>query len=168
MMPFGQAGGLPQTMAQFGSGTGAQPFKTVQDYDNWLGRVHGFTAWADSAIGNFRQGLKAGVVLPQALVVKMIPQLDAMAVADPTKSLFYGPIAKLPASLAGRRQSASDRRLPARHSHRAGARLSKAERVSKKRVLAQCPHHLGLWRLARRRGGLPLRSESGHHHRQNA
>ncbi|WP_324676755.1 DUF885 domain-containing protein [Hymenobacter sp. GOD-10R] len=99
MMPFGQTGGLPQTMAQYGSGNGAQPFKTVRDYDNWLNRVHGFTAWADSAMGNFRKGMAQGVVLPKALVVKMIPQLDALAAADPTKSVFYGPITKLPASL---------------------------------------------------------------------
>ncbi|OGX87811.1 DUF885 domain-containing protein [Hymenobacter glacialis] len=99
MMPFGQAGGLPQSMVQFGSGTGSQPFKTAKDYDNWLGRVHGFPAWTDSAIANFRQGLKTGVVLPRALVVKMIPQLEAQVVADATKSLFYGPITKLPDAL---------------------------------------------------------------------
>jgi uncharacterized protein (DUF885 family) len=96
MMPFGQTGGLPQLLAQYGSGTGAQPFKTTKDYDNWLGRVHGFTAWTDSAIANFRAGMRTGVVLPKVLVVKMIPQLEAMVVADAGKSMFYGPIAKLP------------------------------------------------------------------------
>ncbi|MGI4741721.1 MAG: DUF885 domain-containing protein [Janthinobacterium lividum] len=99
MLPFDQTGGLPQSMAQFGSGTGAQPFKTAKDYDNWLSRVHGFTAWTDSAIGNFRQGMARGVVLPKALVVKMIPQLETLAAADPTKSVFYGPITKLPDTL---------------------------------------------------------------------
>ncbi len=99
MLPFAQTGGLPQTMAQFGSGEGAQPFEVAKDYDNWLSRVHGFTAWTDSAIANFRTGMQRGVVLPRALVVKMIPQLDAMVVTDPTKSLFYSPIAKLPAAL---------------------------------------------------------------------
>jgi len=96
MMPFGQTGGLPQSMAQLGSGTGAQPFKTVKDYDNWLGRVHGFTAWADSAVGNFRQGMARGVVLPKFLVLKMVPQLEAQVVTDPTKSVFYGPITRFP------------------------------------------------------------------------
>ncbi len=98
MMPFQQFWGLPITLGQYGSGAGNQPFKTVKDYDNWLGRVHGFTLWADSAIGNFRRGMKAGVVLPKALVVKMIPQMRGkdIVVTDPTQSLFYGPIKLLP------------------------------------------------------------------------
>jgi len=98
MMPFQQFWGLPITLGQYGSGAGNQPFKTVQDYDNWLGRVHGFTLWADSAIGNFRRGMKAGVVLPKALVVKMIPQMRGkdIVVTAPTRSLFYGPIKMLP------------------------------------------------------------------------
>ena len=98
MIPTQQFWGLPITLGQYGSGEGVQPFKTVQDYDNWLGRVRGFTVWTDSAIANFRQGMKAGVVLPRALVVKMLPQMRGkdIAVADPTKSLFYGPITRLP------------------------------------------------------------------------
>lgn len=100
MMPFQQFWGLPLTMGQYGSGEGNQPFKTAQDYDNWLGRVRGFSVWADTAINNFRQGMKAGVVLPKALVVKMIPQMTAMVVTDPTKSLFYGPISKMPKDIA--------------------------------------------------------------------
>jgi uncharacterized protein (DUF885 family) len=98
MMPFQQFWGLPISLGQYGSGSGNQPFKTVKDYDNWLGRVDGFTVWADSAIGNFRRGMKAGVVLPKALVVKMIPQMSAkdIVVTDPTKSLFYGPINSFP------------------------------------------------------------------------
>ena len=102
MLPFQQFWGLPITLGQYGSGEGNQPFKTVKDYDNWLGRVRGFTVWADSAIGNFRRGMRAGVVLPQALVKKMIPQMldTTIVVTDPTRSLFYGPIRKLPASFS--------------------------------------------------------------------
>ena len=102
MLPFQQFWGLPLTLGQYGSGQGNQPFKTVQDYDNWLGRVHGYTLWADSAIGNFRRGMRAGVVLPRALVVKMIPQMRGkdIVVTDPTQSLFYGPIKMLPASFS--------------------------------------------------------------------
>ena len=96
MMPINQFWGLPLTLGQYGSGEGTQPFKTVQDYDNWLGRVHGFPVWADSAIGNLRRGMKAGLVLPRTLVVKMIPQMESLVVQDATKSLFYGPIGRFP------------------------------------------------------------------------
>ena len=109
MMPFQQFWGLPLSMGQYGSGEGVQPFKTAQDYDNWLGRVRGFSVWADTAISNFRQGMKAGVVLPRALVLKMIPQMRAMQTKDATQSLFYGPINKLPANLS----AADKQRLPA-------------------------------------------------------
>ncbi|MBC6696505.1 DUF885 domain-containing protein [Hymenobacter puniceus] len=99
MMPFQQFWGLPITMGQYGSGEGVQPFKTAKDYDNWLGRVRGFSVWADTAISNFRVGMQTGVVLPRALVKKMIPQMRDLVVTDPTKSLFYGPINKLPADM---------------------------------------------------------------------
>ena len=100
MMPFAQFYSLPNTLGQLGAGTGAQPFKTVKDYDDWLARVGQFSVWADSAIGNFRQGMRAGVVLPRVLVLKMVPQLQAQVTADASKSLFYGPITRLPSSFS--------------------------------------------------------------------
>ena len=99
MLPFTQSGGLPSQLGQLGAGTGAQPFRTVQDYRNWLGRVHGFPAWADSAMANFRQGMRTGLVLPRPLVEQMIPQLEAFVVADPAKSAFYAPLTQFPAAV---------------------------------------------------------------------
>ncbi|WP_158797641.1 DUF885 family protein [Pedobacter sp. L105] len=99
-LPFNQMFALPLTMGQLGSGTGAQPFKTVKDYNNWLKRLTAFSVWADTAIGNFKKGAAAGIVLPKALVVKMYPQMLGMVVTDPKKSLFYGPIDSLPKSFS--------------------------------------------------------------------
>jgi uncharacterized protein (DUF885 family) len=99
-IPFNQMGALPLTMGQLGSGTGAQPFKTVKDYDNWLKRVSAFTIWADTAIGNFKKGITSGIVLPKALVLKMYPQMLSMVVANPQQSLFYGPVKAMPASFS--------------------------------------------------------------------
>ena len=106
MMPFSQNGGLPSALGQLGAGTGSQPFKTEQDYANWLRRVAGFPVWADSAIANFRRGMRAGVVLPKALVVKMIPQLESFVTDDAAKSLFYGPVVKFPAGVPASAQPA--------------------------------------------------------------
>lgn len=99
-MPFNQFEGVPLLLGQFGNGGSSQPFKTVKDYKDWLARIHGFSIWADSAIVYFRKGIAAGIVLPKSLVEKMIPQMRAMETRDASKSLFYGPIDKLPASFA--------------------------------------------------------------------
>ena len=101
-IPFNQFYALPLTMGQLGSGESAQPFKTVKDYDDWLKRVNAFTAWADSSIVYFRKGIAAGIVLPKTLVVKIIPELTAMA-TDSTHvkdNLFYAPVKKLPADFS--------------------------------------------------------------------
>ena len=96
MMPVNQMGSIASYGAMFGSGTGPQPFKTVKDYDNWLKRSAVLPAMFDTAIGNMREGMKAGVVQPRALMEKVIPQLDALIKDDPTQTLFWGPIQNMP------------------------------------------------------------------------
>ena len=104
LIPIDQAGGLLTSMPALGSGTNAQPFVTAEDYDNWLRRMDGFVVWMDQAIVNMREGMSKGVVQPRPVMQKVLPQLDAMIVDDPTKSDYYGPIRNLPASF-----SAADR-----------------------------------------------------------
>jgi len=104
LIPIDQARGLLTTMPALGSGTNAQPFLTVQDYDNWLRRVDGQVVWMDQAIVNMREGMAKGVVQPRPVMEKVLPQLDAMIVDDPTSSDYYGPIRNLPSDF-----SAADR-----------------------------------------------------------
>ena len=99
-MPFNQFTGLTLTMGELGSGNGSQPFKTVKDYNDWVQRASAFSAWADSAIRYFKRGMASHNVLPRALVVKMIPQMQAMVTDNPEKSIFYGPVLKMNDSLA--------------------------------------------------------------------
>ena len=97
-MPLNQFQSAHLIIGQFGSGSVVQPFKTVKDYDDWLKRVAVFSDYADSAILYFRKGMETGWVLPKTIVVKMIPQMQSMVVADARQSLFYGPITHLPAA----------------------------------------------------------------------
>jgi uncharacterized protein (DUF885 family) len=99
-VPFTQYWALPIVLGQLGSGSLAQPFKTVADYDTWLKRAAAFSAWTDSAIVYFKKGMTENYVLPQKIVIKMIPQMQDMVIADATKSLFYHPIDSLPASFS--------------------------------------------------------------------
>lgn len=93
--PFNQFTALPLVMGQLGSGDAFQPFNSVKDHKDWLKRAKAFGPWADSAIVYFRKGITANFVLPRALVVKMIPQLEALTTDQPEKSLFYTPATRL-------------------------------------------------------------------------
>ena len=106
-MPFSQFDGLPVSFPSLGSGKDLQPFKTVKDYDNWLKRVDAFAVWVDTAIANFNKGIATGMVLPRALVVKMIPQMEAQTVADTAKNIFYGPIKNMPAGFSPEQRAAT-------------------------------------------------------------
>jgi uncharacterized protein (DUF885 family) len=112
LLVFNQMNGTPQAMALLGSGAFVQPFKTVQDYDNWLKRASVFPAWTDSAIAYFRKGIQVNMVHPQAVVKKMIPQVQKLISHDPQKSTFYGPIINLPNTIS----NADKQRLTAAYS----------------------------------------------------
>ena len=104
LIPLNQFYSTPNSFAQLGSGNGMQPFKTVQDYDNFLKRLDGFVAWAEQAIVNMKQGVQRGYTLPKVLAERTVPQLEAHIVAKPEESLYWGPITKMPADF-----SAADR-----------------------------------------------------------
>ncbi|MFY7652657.1 MAG: DUF885 domain-containing protein, partial [Chitinophagaceae bacterium] len=69
-------------------------------YDNWLQRMQVGADYLDSAIVYFKKGIATNTVLPKALVVKMIPQMQSMVVNNVTESIFYGPIKQLPDSFS--------------------------------------------------------------------
>jgi uncharacterized protein (DUF885 family) len=97
LMPIDQAGfSLPSSFPVMGAGKGIHPFRTVKNYEDFLGRVDGFVRWIDTAIANMREGAARGITQPRDLMVKVIPQLEAQIVVDPRLSLFYGPIRNFP------------------------------------------------------------------------
>lgn len=96
LMPINQFSSLQLMMGQLGSGSGAQPFKTVADYRNWLKRLEKFTVWIDTAQANMKKGVEQGYVLPKTLIVKMIPQLADFSKTPVEENLFYSPVKNFP------------------------------------------------------------------------
>lgn len=124
MMPINQMGSIATFAAQLGSGKGAQPFKTVKDYENWLARGNKLPQLIDTSIANMRQGMKAGVVQPRALMEKVVPQLDALIKDTPEETLFWGPIADMPKDIP----QAERERLTAAYREMIGERVVPAFR----------------------------------------
>ncbi len=100
LMPLNQFRNMASTFAMLGAGTGAQPFRSVSDYDNWLARAGQIPALFDQAIANMRDGVAQGLTQPRVLIEKAIPQFDALIADDPEKTIFWKPIENLPADFA--------------------------------------------------------------------
>jgi len=100
LAPVDQFSGLHLTLAQLGSGTSAQPFQTVQDYDNWLQRAAGYAPAVDAMMVDMRTGIAQGVVMPKALISRVLPQLENVGTDDLEKSTYMGPVKKFPASFS--------------------------------------------------------------------
>lgn len=96
MMPVNQMGSIVSYSVLLGSGTNAQPFATVADYDAWLRRAARIPVLLDTEIANMRAGIDANVVQPRVVMEKVLPQFDAILVDDVEKSPFWGPVDTFP------------------------------------------------------------------------
>ncbi|MDC6367351.1 DUF885 domain-containing protein [Muricauda sp. AC10] len=100
LTPIDQMWSINLFMGQLASGSSAQPFKTVEDYKNWMTRVDGYLDWLSSAEDKMKEGMEKGYVLPKSLILKVLPQLKPLTVANLDQHLFYSPIKNLPDSFS--------------------------------------------------------------------
>ena len=100
LFPIDQIWSVNLTMGQFGSGASAQPFNTVEDYNNWLQRIDGYLKWMTSAEIRMKEGILLGYVLPKSLIIKILPQLEAIITKKLDENLFYGPVRNFPQSFS--------------------------------------------------------------------
>jgi len=98
LMPVNQMFSMPIEFAQLGSGDGVHPFKTSRDYQNFIGRMRGFSLWVDTAIANMERGIESGTVLPTIIVKRVLPQLQSIAETPAEESIFARPLESLDAN----------------------------------------------------------------------
>ncbi len=105
LIPINQMWSRNLMMGQLASGSSAQPFETVQDYKNWLLRVDGYIEWLKTAEVKMKEGVKIRYVLPNSLIVKVIPQLKALTNVKVEDHLFFSPIKNFPKSFTKEERS---------------------------------------------------------------
>ena len=99
VFPLGQIQSLHLYVAQLAGGTSVHPFNTLKDYEDWLARLEDYLDFLETSILQMRDGLEQELVLPKALIQKMIPQIEAFTQEPVEDHLFYSPILNLPEDL---------------------------------------------------------------------
>lgn len=96
LQPIDQFYSIPNFFVQLGSGSSIQPFKTVDDYADFLSRADDFVAIIDQAIENMRIGMDRGIVQPKILMQRVLPQLESQFADKAEDSTFWKPIENMP------------------------------------------------------------------------
>ncbi|WP_289116810.1 DUF885 domain-containing protein [uncultured Idiomarina sp.] len=100
LIPINQFYNLAGRLAMLGSGESAQPFNTVQDYENWALRMEQIPRLFEQAIANMKEGVEKNIVQPRVLIEKAIPQITAHIDDNVDNTLFWAPIANLSESVS--------------------------------------------------------------------
>ena len=99
LLPVNQFSSPTLTFAQMGSGQSVHPFRTAQNFRNFISRAQGFSRWTDTAIANMKEGVAKGFVPPKTLMERVLPQLESLMADDAEKNIFFAPLRMLPADL---------------------------------------------------------------------
>jgi uncharacterized protein (DUF885 family) len=100
LQPVNQFYSVTNFFVQLGSGTGAHPFKSVKDYEDFLSRADDYAVIIDQIITNMKLGMQQGVTQPRILMEKLLPQINAHIVEDVSDSHFFKPVANMPAEFS--------------------------------------------------------------------
>ncbi|RUO34754.1 DUF885 domain-containing protein [Aliidiomarina soli] len=100
LLPVDQFYNIAGRFAMLGSGQSAQPFNSVEDYQNWAARLRRIPTIFDQAISNMEQGIERDIVQPRILMEKALPQIDAHVVDDLEDSMFFAPLQEFPSDFS--------------------------------------------------------------------
>jgi len=76
--------------------TARRPFRTLQDYRNWLAQLHEVPRYFHEQMDEMRAGLKRGFTPPRVTMEGRDGSITAVTEATPEASLFYTPFKDMP------------------------------------------------------------------------
>lgn len=95
-MPFNADSGFHSSFSRLPKDV---PLTTVRDYENYIARLRAWPRYMNEQIANMRTGLQRGFTVPRATLEGYDTTISAHVVDDPSKSVFWEPFAKFPASV---------------------------------------------------------------------
>lgn len=75
------------------------PLATVADFESYVARLRAFDQYTDDHLALMREGIRQGYTLPGVVLENVDKALTPHIVDDPTASLLYKPLAKMPEAI---------------------------------------------------------------------
>ncbi len=91
LFPLNQRGGI-QTADELAD---ELPFASPKSYADWNARLAAFPSYMEQTIELLAEAIRARMMQPKLPMQRVVAQIDAQIVADPTKSPFYAPYKKM-------------------------------------------------------------------------
>lgn len=85
---------------------GATPFRTEEDYDNYIARLKALPRYIDQNIENMRTGIADGFTQPKEILPFILPSFEAQVKDNAAAHPYFAPFKSMPSSISGRRQAA--------------------------------------------------------------
>jgi uncharacterized protein (DUF885 family) len=76
--------------------TARRPYRSLQDYRNWVSQMRDIPRYFDEQIDQMRHGLKRGFTPPRVTMTGRDASITAVTEAQPEASLFYAPFKDMP------------------------------------------------------------------------
>jgi len=100
-MPVNQMGGIYSTYPQLAAQLN---FATIQDYDDWIARLHRIPAAFAQVTTDMSLGIEEKRTPPRMLMEKALPQVQQLAAQKPEDSPLALPLKKIPISIPAAEQ----------------------------------------------------------------
>ncbi len=122
-------------------------FSTRQDYEDWLQRLEGFGTYVDQVMALMRQGMAEKRIHPKVVMQRVPRQVEAQLVKDPTKSGFYSPFTRFPASLPKPEQERLAQEAQAALTRTVLPALERFHRFLVQEYIPAAPEQVGVWQV---------------------
>jgi len=141
LIPLTHLIGLP---LDFAENAAFQPAATLGDFENYLTRLRAFPRAVDGLIATMRKGMAANRVPPRATMVRLLPQLRALA--DPAAELspLYALVARVPADWTDAERGAVAERVRGAIATDAGPAFARLAGFIEREYLPSCRDSVGL------------------------